>query len=230
MQSGGYSPVGGTTFFPQNQPSAYTAHVGNPPPPPNNTDNSASTAEGSIDEQGEEKERETPSSASPPSSPSEKKDSDQLAEQVKQLSLDSAYTSEADLEQSTSSSVSPKESPGTPQELGLASDHEGAEDSGHDDGGGGGKEAEPPVDISRIVERRSPHIALRSSHVPARVPPKYTNIFSASPPGHQYSSNHGPVYYGPASGYVPTGNPYAYNPYTPQAAIQTIGPMYHANQ
>ena len=228
MQSGGFSPVGGTTFFPQNQPAAYTSHVSNPPPPPNNTHNNTSTAKGLINEDGEEKESETASSSSPPSSPSEKKDSDQLAEQVKQLSLDSAYTSEADLEQSTSSSASPKESPGTPLELGPASDHEGAEDSGDDDGR---KEAEPPVDISRIVERRSPHIAIRSSHVPARVPPKYTNIFSASPPGHQYSSGHGAVYYGPAaSGYVPAATPYGYNPYTPQAAIQTIGPVYHTNQ
>ena len=61
MQSGGYSPVGGTTFFPQNQPSAYTTHVSNPPPPPNNADNNASTAEDLVDEQRKEKERETPS-------------------------------------------------------------------------------------------------------------------------------------------------------------------------
>jgi hypothetical protein len=226
MQSGGFSPVGGTTFFPQNQP-AYTSHVSHnpapPPPPTTTTDNNGSaTEEDSIDvEEREEKESEMPSSSSPPSSPSEKKESDELAEQVKQLSLDSAYTSEADLEQSTSSSVSPKESPGTPQELGPASDHE---DYGDEE-----KEAEPSVDINRIVERRSPHIAIRSSHVPARGPPKYTNIFSASPPGHHYNGGHGAVYYGPAPGYVPAANPYAYNPYTPQAAIQTIGPVYHSN-
>ena len=138
---------------------------------------------------------------------------------MKQLSLDSAYTSEADLEQSTSSSVSPQEVPSTPQE-GPASEAEG---SGDDDSE---KEPEPAVDISRIVERRSPHL-VQSSHIHARVPPKYTSVYSASPPGHHY--NGGPVYFGPASGYVPAG-PYTYSPYTPQAAIQTIGPMFHGNQ
>ena len=214
LQSGGFSPVGGTTFFPQNQP-AYTSVSSNPPSP---TDNN-NTAEESV---GQEEEKETPSSlpSSPPSTPSEKKDSstsDQLEEGVKQLSLDSAYTSEADLEQSTSSSVSPQEGPSTPQE-GPASE---AECSGDD-------EKEPPVDINRIVERRSPRI-VRSSHVhvQARVPPKYTSIYSASPPGHHYNS--GPVYFGSASGYVPAG-PYTYSPYTPPAAIQTIGPVFHGNQ
>ena len=217
LQSGGFSPVGGTTFFPQNltQPAAYTSGSHPPPPPPPApTDNDSSAPEESADQEEQEKEMES----SPPSSPSEKKDEDQLAEQVKQLSLDSAYTSEADLEQSTSSSVSPKESPGTPQELVPASD---------DGEGSGDDEKEPPVDIGRIVERRSPHI-LRSSHVPARLPQKY--IFSASPPGHHYNGGGGggPVYFGPASGYVPAA-PYAYNPYTPQAAIQTIGPIFHSN-
>lgn len=195
VNSGGFSPVGGTTFFPQSQP-AYTS-ISNPPPPPND-----STAENYKESVNLEEEKEATSS--PPSSPpSEKKDSstsDQLVEQVKQLSLDSAYTSEADLEHSCSSSVSPQEGPSTPQEVECSGDEKVSADHN-----------EPPPDISKIVVRRSPPSVLRSSQ--ARLP-KYT-------PTHHYANNNG-LYYGP--GYIP--GPYAY-PYTPQAAIQTIGPMYH---
>ena len=122
---------------------------------------------------------------------------------MKQLSLDSAYTSEADLEHSCSSSVSPQEGPSTPQELGPASE---AECCGED-------QNEPPPDISRIVVRRSPPSVLRSSQPVAKFPKQYT-------PSHHFVNSG--LYYGP--GYVP--NPYTF-PYTPQAAIQTIGPLYH---
>ena len=37
----------------------------------------------------------------------------------------------------------------------------------------------------------------------------------------------GPVYFGPASRYIPAA-PYAYSPYTPH--MQTIGPIFHSNQ
>ena len=198
LQNGGFSPVGGTTFFPQSQSQPAYTSVSNPPPP---TDISTSTEQSQDYE--EEKESRSSQSSSPPSTPNEKKassDSNQLAEQVKQLSLDSAYTSEADLENSTSSS--PQEGPSTPQEAECSGDEKVADHN------------EPPPDISRIVVKRSPPSALRSSQ--ARYP-KYTPSHHH---GHHYVNNG--LYYGP--GYVPGA--YAY-PYTPQAAIQTIGPMYH---
>ena len=172
----------------------------------------------------------SPVASSPPSTPSEKKDSsyvsDKLVEQVKQLSFDSAYTSEADLEHSINSS-SPQDGPGTPQER-LPS--ETGESSGDDEKVAEAAHKEPtPVDISRIVERRSPRISVRSSHVQQIRVPKYTSVYSTSPPGPGHHYNGGPVYFGPASGYVPPG-PYTYSPYTPQGAIQTIGPVFHSNQ
>ena len=170
----------------------------------------------SAAENAEEVEEEEGGKDTLPKSPTAEKNdsvnSDELSTKVKQLSLDSAYTSEADLEKSTSSQASQVE-------------------SGEDDNA----VEEPPPDLNRIVEvRKSPHTQRSAPKYLQKRPANLLHFHSSaplhSPPpltaGHY---GNGIFYHPTAAAYAPAPYMYGQNPYTPQAAIQTIGPMYHGN-
>ena len=208
LQSGtGFSPghVNGTTFFPPR------SHPPSSDPPP--------TDYGTDDQEAELEEEEGNEDAPVPKSPKDLTSSDnQLADQVKQLSLDSAYTSEADLERSTSPSTSPQEPP--------------SQDCSGDDDDSVVQE-EPPPDLNKIVEvRKSPRTAPKYLQKrPANLSHFYSSAPLSSlhtpPPAAGHYGNPG-VYYHPAA-YAPPPYMYSPSPYTPQAAIQTIGPVFHGN-
>ena len=196
LQSGGFSPVeNGTTFFPNPN-----FGIGNELPPSTQPVENCPTAN---DVAGSEQASSSPDT-NDTAAPKKKKDCsdpDQLTDQLKQLSLDSAYTSEADLDSTTHSPVG-----------------ESQECSGSDDG------LEEPPDLNTIIEvRKSPQFSRPPRHFQKRPP----NFSLSSPPASHYSNGlyQPPTYFHP----YPQMAPYNF-PYTPQAAIQTIGPVYHGNQ
>lgn len=207
LQSGGYSPVGsGTTLF--HHPHPYTGVTATPPTTHDNSEQVSDNKRG-------EKEENVPSKSSPSSLlivGKKEEPSDELVEKVQQLSLDSAYTSEADLEHSTAPS-SPQEGEGDLEECSVDDE----------------KVSEEPLDISRIVEiRRSPHSLRRFHTIPAHTGsnvPKYTSVVSSPP--RLYTNGH---YFNPTAAAFTPGHyvmPMTYSsPYTPHSAIQTIGPVY----
>ena len=155
---------------------------------------------------GAEEEKETGSPLPTEAAPHTNKKSDssdteqQLDEKLKQLSLDSAYTSEADLESSTNS---PRR-------------HSQDLESPGEDASENGSSPKPP-DLSMIAVRKSPLMSrpqLRQSQQkrPANLPP-----LSSLPSAATHGLYNPPAYFHPAYPY----------PYTPPMAIQTIGPVYH---
>ena len=162
-------------------------------------------------EEGEEEESQpsdTSSPAEPASTPKgSSNEEDQLREKIKQLSLDSAYTSEADLESSTHSSP-----------------EEPIQESANEESGGDVAEQPPPPppDLSKIIKVRKSPSAIRGQcqfKRPQNLSQQTTPLPLSSPPAMSSHYVHGPTYF----------NPYAY-PFTPQSAVQTIGPVYHTHQ
>ena len=129
---------------------------------------------------------------------------EQLDEKLKQLSLDSAYTSEADLESSTNSTRRQSEDLESPT---------GEEDNEN------GSMPEPP-DLSMIAVTRSPSMS-RPPPQPSQQK-KLANLPQLPSP--TSAANHG--FYQPPTYFHPYTASFSY-PYTSPMAIQTIGPVYH---
>ena len=129
---------------------------------------------------------------------------EQLDEKLKQLSLDSAYTSEADLESSTNSTRRQSQDLESP--------------TGEDDNENGSM-PEPP-DLSMIAVTRSPSMS--------RPPPRPTQQKKLANlpqlPSPTSVANNG--FYQPPTYFSPYAAASFSYPYTSPMAIQTIGPVY----
>ena len=132
-------------------------------------------------------------------------DADQLDDKLKQLSLDSAYTSEADLDSST-------HSPGeqTPPETHEVADGDGIVES-HDP-----EQRQKMTSSPSFVPVQPQRPMTLSTHVRSFSPPQSAGLYT----GGLYQPS--PTYFNPYAA------PYSY-PYTPPGAVQTIGPVYHGN-
>ena len=134
---------------------------------------------------------------------------EQLDMKLKQLSLDSAYTSEGDLESRGSTNSTRRQS----QDL---------ESPRGEDDKENGSMPEPP-DLSMIAVTRSPSMSR-----PPPLPSQQKRL-AYLPQLHSPTAveNHG--FYQPPTYFHPYTASLSY-PYTPPLAIQTIGPVYHNNQ
>ena len=134
-------------------------------------------------------------------------DPDQLDDKLKQLSLDSAYTSEADLESSASHSPGERTPESHDVQEGVAESHD-----------------------QSVKRTTSPSFIPLSHRQPPRRPTNLPTHFSSFSPPQTAGLYGGGLYQLPSPTYFnPYAAPYSY-PYTPPAAIQTIGPIYHGNQ
>ena len=187
--------MAGTTFFPT---LTNDATVNQQHPKPTEPEKSSAQSE-----QAEVPQTDSPSAESASTPKESASDSDELSDKIKQLSLDSAYTSEADLDVSSTHS--------TPEEP-TSNESPKSENEG----------TQEPLDLSKIIARKSPLVTRAARQRPPSLIPTTAPAFSSAPlvpPGGSHYFN-GLTYF----------HPYASYSFTPQAAVQTIGPVYHGVQ